>query len=199
MIVHPDPSTQMKILSNTILHCSKCILSKTRKNVVIGSGAIPSQILFIGEAPGSQENLQGIPFVGRAGKFFEILLNSINLERNDVYVTNILKCRPPKNRNPKFSEINHCTPYLEKQIDIIKPEILAPMGNFAARYCCKKYHIPIQNISSLHGKKFSISTKSFSGILIPLYHPAAAVYNPNLKDIMIQDFQQIKNQLSQDP
>ena len=197
MSVHPEPLVQMNMLSTTITVCSKCILSKTRINVVIGSGKIPNQIVFIGEAPGSQEDKQGIPFVGRAGKIFDRLLNSISLTRNEVYITNILKCRPPKNRNPKTTEIIQCTPYLEKQIEILRPKILAPMGTFPTKYCCSKFNIPFDNISSIHGKKFLVTGTSFSGFIMPLYHPAAAIYNPYLSELMKKDMQGIKNQLIQ--
>jgi DNA polymerase len=186
---------QLKQLTKTISQCSKCTLSISRNNVVIGSGKISSQLFFIGEAPGAQEDKHGIPFVGRAGKLFDTLLSSIDLNRTDVYVANILKCRPPKNRNPKRNEIQHCTSYLEQQIKIIQPSIISPMGNFATKYCCKKFNIELQNISSLHGQKFPISINSKPGYLIPVYHPAAAVYNPNLVDDMKKDYTQIKKLL----
>ncbi len=188
---------QLQQLTITISQCSKCGLSISRNNVVVGSGKITSQLLFIGEAPGAQEDKHGIPFVGRAGKLFDTLLTSIDLNRTDVYVANILKCRPPKNRNPKKNEIQQCTLYLEQQLKIIQPLIISPMGNFATKYCCKKFTIELQNISSLHGQKFPIFINSKPGYLIPLYHPAAAVYNPNLVDIMKKDFTQIKKTINQ--
>lgn len=193
-----DQNEQMKVLSKSISLCTKCFLSKNRTKVVVGSGPIPCKIIFIGEAPGSQEDLQGIPFVGRAGILFDILLAKINLNRNDVYVANILKCRPPKNRNPKTSEIQQCSKYLEQQLQIINPEIIAPMGNFATKYCCNKFNLLFQNISSIHGQSFSIIFESKSRLLIPVYHPAAAVYNPNLKETLINDITKIKKQLSKD-
>ena len=189
---------QMEILSKSISQCTKCILSKTRTQVVVGFGAIPSQIMFIGEAPGSQEDLQGIPFVGRAGKLLDNLLTSIGMKREDVYITNILKCRPPKNRNPKTSEIHQCIPYLEQQIPIINPEIIVSMGNFATEFCCNKFTIPFHTISKIHGMKFSITHKLYTGLLMPMYHPAAAVYNPNLKETLLNDIMKIKKQLSKD-
>jgi len=186
---------ELKQLTTTISQCSKCTLSTSRNNVVVGSGKITSQLFFIGEAPGAQEDKHGIPFVGRAGKLFDTLLNSIDLNRTDVYVANILKCRPPKNRNPKSNEIQQCTPYLEQQLKIIQPTIISPMGNFATKYCCKKFSKEFHNISSLHGQNLPISINSKPGYLIPLYHPAAAVYNPNLVDAMKKDYILIKKLL----
>jgi DNA polymerase len=190
-----DKEKQLKLLSTAITQCSKCILSSTRNNIVFGSGNISSRLFFIGEAPGAQEDKQGTPFVGRAGKLFDSLLSSINLNRNDVYVANILKCRPPKNRNPKRNEIQQCTPYLKQQLHIIQPDIISSMGNFATKYCCNQFDIPFHNISTLHGQIFPITCNAKPSLLIPLYHPAAAVYNPNLLESMKKDFYQIKNQL----
>jgi DNA polymerase len=187
-----NKTDQIKNLTRCISQCTLCSLSKTRTNVVVGTGVIPSRIFFIGEAPGSAEDKQGKPFVGRAGKLFDSLLSSIDIQRKDVYIANILKCRPPKNRNPKSIEISQCTPYLEKQLELVNPEIIAPLGNFATKYCCNKYDIEFDNISNIHGEKYSIKNKSKSCILIPLFHPAAAVYNPNLTNLMLQDMEQIK-------
>lgn len=187
---------QIENLATEISKCTKCNLSKLRSNIVVGSGLITSKILFIGEAPGLQEDKQGVPFVGRAGKLFDMILQNIDLSRKNVYITNILKCRPPKNRNPTNQEIHYCTPFLEQQITIIQPDIIAPMGNFATRYCCKKFDIPFDKISKMHGKKFRIKNLKNTSYLMPLYHPAAAIYNPNLKQILISDIIKIKNQLS---
>jgi DNA polymerase len=186
---------QINLLTTSISQCAKCLLSKTRTKVVVGSGALTAQIIFIGEAPGSQEDKQGIPFVGRAGNLFDNLLASISLHRKDVYVANILKCRPPKNRNPKAIEIQQCTPYLEQQLKIINPKIIVPMGNFATRYFCDKFDCTFHKISKLHGKIISMNNEIFSGIIIPLYHPAAAIYNNKLEAILIKDFQIINEYL----
>lgn len=187
---------QIEQLTTLVSNCTKCNLSKLRTNVVVGSGVLTSKILFIGEAPGLQEDKQGIPFVGRAGALFDMILQNIDLPRNNIYITNILKCRPPKNRNPTTKEIHLCTPYLEEQIMIIQPEIIAPMGNFATEYCCKKYHIPFVKISKMHGEKYKIKNYHKTNYMIPLYHPAAAIYNPNLKQQLLADILQIKRQLS---
>jgi DNA polymerase len=182
---------EIGIINSSIKKCMKCILYKTRKNPVFGYGSIDAKIFFIGEAPGRSEDLQGLPFVGRAGRLFDELLQSIGLIREEVFISNILKCRPPKNRNPLKNEIEECKGYLEKQIRIIKPKIIVPLGNFASTFIFEKYDLKNDKISNIHGKVF----KTFNNknlIIIPLFHPAVAIYNPNKKSILINDFEVIK-------
>ena len=174
------------------LKCKKCPLSRTRTNVVFGSGPVPCDLMLIGEAPGEQEDLQGEPFVGRAGKILDDLLQSISLKRADVYICNILKCRPPRNRNPLKSEIEACTVFLDKQIENLQPKIICPLGNFATAYILQKYGLSVEKIGNVHGKTIPITNSVNKMVIIPLYHPAAAIYNPNLKKILEQDFTQIK-------
>jgi DNA polymerase len=147
--------------------------------------------MFVGEAPGRNEDIQGRPFVGRAGILLNELIHSIGLERKDIYITNIIKCRPPKNRNPLKKEITICKLYLDKQIDIIRPKVIAPLGNFSSSYILEKFNCKCKNIGMIHGKTFDIKIQSFDISIIPLYHPAAAIYNPNLKDLLIRDFKSI--------
>lgn len=175
--------------------CEKCQLCKTRTNAVPGSGNPDADILFIGEAPGSNEDEQGLPFVGRAGKILDDLLISIELSRGDIYIANILKCRPPGNRNPKEEEINLCSGYLDKQISLIKPKVICCLGNFATRFILEKFNLKdeITGISKLHGKKFEISTLQGKINIIPLYHPAVATYNPNRINELKEDFQVLKD------
>ena len=186
---------QLEELKQIIEKCTKCELYKTRNNPVAGEGNPRAKIMFIGEAPGFNEDKQGKPFVGRAGQILDELLNSVNLKREEIYITNILKCRPPQNRNPQQEEIKACTPYLDKQIKIINPEIICCLGNFATQFILNKFGLKdkIQGISKIHGKPIQISNLNGRVIIIPLYHPAVATYNSNMLQILKEDFQAIKN------
>lgn len=183
----------IKKITITIENCKKCDLYKTRINPVVGYGSIDANILFIGEAPGRNEDLQGKPFVGKAGAILDEMIQSIGLNRDEVFIANIIKCRPPKNRNPLNNEIKACTEYLDKQIKIIKPKIIVPLGNFASKYIFKKFNLKYDKISKIHGNIFQPNTIFGVIKIIPSYHPAAATYNPNIKDILIKDFELIKN------
>ncbi|KYK22983.1 DNA polymerase [Thermoplasmatales archaeon SG8-52-4] len=185
----------MKNITHLINKCKKCDLYKTRNKPVVGEGSIDSNILFIGEAPGHNEDISGKPFVGRAGKIFDELLSSIDMKRNDVFITNILKCRTQNNRNPFKGEIEACTKFLTDQINIIKPKIIVTLGNFAKDFMFKKYKLENEKISKIHSKVFKV--KSSYGIvkIIPLYHPAVATYNPNTKSTLLKDFSTIKNNM----
>ncbi|RLI64008.1 MAG: uracil-DNA glycosylase [Candidatus Asgardarchaeum californiense] len=182
-------------LEKEIANCRKCDLWKTRKNPVIGEGSKDARIMFIGEAPGYWEDIKGRPFVGKAGKIFDELLQSIDLRREEVYIANVLKCRPPNNRNPFQNEIDACTPYLDQQIELIHPRIIATLGNFALSYISKKFGLKQENIGQSHGKIFKIKTLFGDLIIIPLYHPAAAVYNPLLKKTLLEDIAVVKRLL----
>jgi uracil-DNA glycosylase len=181
-------------LNNKIKNCKKGPLCKTRTNAVPGEGSVNSEIMFVGEAPGFNEDKTGKPFVGRAGKIFDGLLNSINLKRDEIYITNILKCRPPKNRNPSDNEIKSCASYLDQQIEIIQPRIICCLGNFSTKFILQKYGLKdkIQGISKIHGKVFNVSNLTGVINIIPLYHPAVATYNSNMLEILKKDFEIIK-------
>lgn len=178
----------MDHICKQVSSCQRCDLWKTRTHPVVGEGPEGSKIMFIGEAPGFNEDKQGRPFVGRAGKILDELLLSIGLKREDVYITNILKCRPPNNRNPDREEIKVCTEYLDKQIDIIQPAILAPLGNFACQYLFEKYDFRSDTISKVHGKIFQKFTLYGPLYIMPMYHPAVATYNPTKKTELSEDF-----------
>ncbi len=181
----------MEKLKAEILNCKKCDLWKTRTNPVIGEGSLDADIMFVGEAPGYNEDKEGKPFIGQAGKIFDELLNSINLKREEIFITNILKCRPLQNRNPTQEEIKACSDYLNKQIKIIKPKIICCLGNFATDFILKKFNLKkeIQGISKIHGKVFTILTLNQSNLkIIPLYHPAVATYNMNMLETLKKDF-----------
>lgn len=174
-------------INKRICECRRCDLWKTRSNPVVGEGDNNADILFIGEAPGFNEDKQGRPFVGRAGKLLDELLESIDLKRNEVYIANILKCRPPNNRNPEKEEIESCTEFLDAQIKIISPKIIVPLGNFAVQYIFKKYGFESDKISNVHGKIYNKNTLFGPLCIIPLYHPAIAIYNPTKKNILMED------------
>ena len=182
----------IKKLMLSVENCRKCDLWKTRKKPVFGEGSIDTDMLFVGEAPGYNEDLQGRPFVGKAGKILDELLESIGLRRSDIYIANILKCRPPNNRNPLKTEIDACTEHLDKQMELIQPKIIVPLGNFACSYIFEKFGLKYDKISNVHGKIFQINTIFGNVKIIPMYHPAVATYNPNTKNTLLADFKTIK-------
>jgi len=192
----PEVEDEIRQIRQDVVECRKCELWKTRKNPVVGNGALDAKIMLIGEAPGYHEDVQGIPFVGKAGKLLDELLQSIDMEREEVYIANILKCRPPNNRNPFDSEIKACTPYLDKQIMAIKPMVIGTLGNFASSYVLEKFGFKAETIGKIHGKVFHIKNLFFESKIIPLYHPAAAVYNPNMKTVLMGDFKTIGSYVS---
>jgi len=181
---------EMEQIKNEVLDCRKCPLYKTRIYPVIGEGSHQAKIIFIGEAPGLNESKTGRPFCGAAGKILDGLLESVGIKRKDVYITNILKDRPPQNRNPQKEEIEACAPYLERQIEVIKPEVICALGNYSTVYIFEKYGLKdkIQGISKIHGQIFKSQSLFQSIKIIPLYHPAVANYNSNMKEVLKKDF-----------
>ncbi len=178
-------STSLSELENRINRCTKCELSKTRTKFVFGSGNPYADIMLIGEAPGADEDLQGLPFVGRAGQLLTKLLKEVGIERNDVFICNILKCRPPNNRKPLPSEIEMCKPYLLKQIEILNPKVIVALGATAIEglFNMKK------KMSELRGSILSLNKIP----VIVTYHPAAILRNPNLQREVIEDFNLLLN------
>lgn len=179
-------------ISRLIKKCNKCKISKKRKNTIPGDGSLDSKIIFIGEAPGYKEDIVGKPFVGRAGKIFDELLNTIGIKREKIFITNVLKCRPPKNRNPLKIEIENCKKYLDLQIELIKPKIIVTLGNFATLYIFNKYNLKYETISKVHGKIYAVKTDIRDIFIIPFFHPAISIYNPNKKNILIKDFKKLE-------
>jgi uracil-DNA glycosylase family 4 len=163
--------------------CTRCPLSRTRKNLVFGDGSSTARLVFVGEAPGEEEDNQGRPFVGRAGQLLTKIINAMGLKREDVYICNILKCRPPGNRNPKEDEIATCEPFLVKQLEAINPDIICALGTFAAKTLLRT-EAPISSIRGkfhdYHGHK-----------LMPTYHPAYLLRNPDAKKLVWEDVQKI--------
>ena len=191
-----DREAEMERLEKSIQACKRCELWRTRTNPVIGEGSLSAWILFVGEAPGYYEDVKGRPFVGKAGRVLDELLESVGLQRNEVYIANVLKCRPPGNRNPTTEEISACTPYLEAQLEIIEPKIIATLGNFSLTYIFDKFGLKQDRISKIHGTIFNVSTNAGIKIkkIIPLYHPAVAVYNPKMTEVLHEDFKVLCSQ-----
>jgi uracil-DNA glycosylase len=162
--------------------CHKCDISRARTNAVPGEGPENSEIMFIGEAPGWNEDKQGRPFVGQAGQFLDTLLASINLDRKKVYIANVIKCRPPENRDPLPTEIVNCAPWLEKQVELIKPQMIVTLG----RYSMGRY-FPGKSISKIHGT----AVKQNGVIYFAMYHPAAALHQGNLRQTLENDMKKI--------
>jgi uracil-DNA glycosylase len=183
-----DESAELAAVHSEIMGCTKCELHKSRKNAVPGEGPIDAKIMFVGEGPGQNEDEQGRPFVGAAGKLLTELLESIELSRSDVFITNIVKCRPPNNRAPRKSEIEACNTYLMSQIRLIKPRIVCALGTPAiATLLGDEY-----SARRVHGKP---QTKGNVTIL-PMYHPAAALYDASLKEVLASDFRLLKDLLT---
>ncbi len=174
-----DKKKFLEKLASEIKSCQKCGLCKTATQAVPGDGHYNADIMFIGEAPGFYEDRDGIPFVGRAGKLLDFLLHQINLARKDIYITNIVKHRPPENRDPTEAEILACQPFLKKQIEIIQPKVIATLGRYAMNY-----FLPNAKISASHGVEVIMPNY----VLYPLYHPAAALRNGTVKKTLILDF-----------
>jgi DNA polymerase len=151
--------------------------------------------MFIGEAPGEKEDRSGRPFAGRAGTVLQDLLISIGLSRKEVFITSILKCRPPGNRDPRDDEITSCRPYLPRQIALLRPSVIVAMGRFSAAVMMDQFGMRKGRISEIHGNLFRAETPYGSVVLFPVYHPAVVTHNPRLRDDLIQDFQQLKNVL----
>jgi uracil-DNA glycosylase family 4 len=180
--------SELETLNQQIAACEKCILHKSRVKAVPGIGPGKADIMFIGEAPGFHENQRGLPFVGAAGKFLDDLLEKIGLRREDVFITNVVKCRPPGNRDPQSSEIEACRPYLDRQIKLIQPKMIITLGRFSmARY------FPNAKISQIHGKPRKIE----GVIYYPMYHPAAALHQPSLRRTVEEDMLKIPDLLVQ--
>lgn len=162
--------------------CQKCILFHSRKNAVPGEGPANADIMFIGEGPGFHENEQGRPFVGAAGRFLDELLAKIGMERSQVFITNVVKCRPPSNRDPLTEELEACSDYLERQIQAINPKVIVTLGRFSmARF------LPNAKISAVHGQAMHIRAR----LVVPMYHPAAALHQGSLRPVIERDFAQL--------
>jgi uracil-DNA glycosylase family 4 len=175
--------------------CTACQLCHTRTRVVFGAGNADADLMFVGEAPGANEDRMGLPFVGQAGRLLDKLLAEIGLDRQDVFICNTIKCRPPDNRDPHPHEIEACRPFLFRQIDLIEPAVICTLGNFAT----KLLRGETTGISRLHGQAEVRVIGPRAVRLMPLYHPAAALYTPSTLDTLRADFAQIPELLAQGP
>ena len=171
-----------------IKECKKCRLHKYRKNPVPGEGSLNAKIMFIGEAPGAKEDEQGRPFVGAAGKLLTILLESIGLKRKNVFITNVIKCRPPHNRDPLDDEISACLPYLVEQINVIKPRIIVTLGRISTKTIFQLGDLVFKSMSKDRGVIREAKIGEVEVKILPTYHPAAALYNPKLRSKIESDF-----------
>jgi uracil-DNA glycosylase family 4 len=175
-------------VSQEVSVCTRCELHRTRKNAVPGEGPADTEIMLIGEGPGFYENEQGRPFVGAAGKFLEELLAQARLKRSDVWIGNVVKCRPPGNRDPQAEELSSCDEYLERQIHAINPKIIITLGRFSmAKF------VPGAKISAVHGQMRKVGRR----FVIPMYHPAAALHQPKWRPQILADFAKLPEQLEQ--
>lgn len=182
------PDEVLERVAQEVAICQKCQLHFSRKRAVPGEGPSNSKIMFIGEGPGFYENEQGRPFVGAAGKFLEELLASIGMRREQVFIGNVVKCRPPGNRDPLPEEIEACSNYLDRQIAAINPQIIVTLG----RYSMAKF-LPNAKISAVHGQTLHINGR----LIVPMYHPAAALHQPSLKVDVERDFARLPELISQ--
>ncbi len=181
----PERRQALKVLFEQATVCTRCSeLAATRNSVVFGAGNADADLMFVGEAPGANEDLQGLPFVGAAGKLLERLLVEIGLARADVFIANVLKCRPPGNRDPQPGEIENCRPYLRQQVELIEPRVICTLGNFAT----KLMREDPTGISRIHGRPEVREIGGRAVRLFPIYHPAAALYTPRMLDTLREDF-----------
>ena len=176
-------------LCESLRNCRECRLASGRTQVVFGSGNPDASIMFVGEAPGFHEDKQGVPFVGAAGKLLTELLESVGLSRSQIYIANVIKCRPPGNRDPAPDEVETCKPFLLKQIQLIKPQLVCSMGNFATQTLLGRK----VGITKVHGQPFQLAEFR----LFPLFHPAAALHNDRLRPQLEEDFQKLKRLLDE--
>jgi len=184
-------------IKREVENCRKCELHKFRRKPVIGEGNLYAKLMFIGEAPGYWEDIKGRPFVGAAGKLLDELLFSIGVQRSEIYIANILKCRPPKNRDPKPNEVRACTPYLDRQILIIKPKVIVTLGRHSTSYILSKAGLRFKRMTDDHGKIFEVDHFGWNLKIVPTFHPASALYNPRYKSLILKDLKLISKILEE--
>jgi DNA polymerase len=172
---------------DTVAGCTRCALAQGRTQVVFGAGSPDAELMFVGEAPGFHEDKQGVPFVGAAGQLLSKLLDGIGLTRDEVYICNVLKCRPPGNRDPLPDEIESCEPHLWRQIELIRPKLICTLGNFATKLLSGKP----AGITQVHGRPQDVALGGNDVTLYPIFHPAAALYTPRMLQVLQDDFARI--------
>ena len=175
--------------------CRRCPLHQGRTRVVFGAGNADADLMFVGEAPGQQEDLEGLPFVGRAGKLLDQLLGEVGLRREDVFITNVLKSRPPGNRDPELAEIDACKPYLHKQVELIEPRVICTLGNFSTKLLTRSQ----RGITSVHGRPQVHELGGRAVRVYPIYHPAAALRSTKTLEELREDFRRLPELLEEPP
>jgi len=185
---------ELRAFGDVVAGCTKCALAAGRTQVVFGSGDPDADLMFVGEAPGFHEDKQGVPFVGAAGKLLDQLLAGIGLARADVFVANVLKCRPPGNRDPLPDEIEACEAHLWRQIELIKPRVVATLGNFATKLLSGKP----TGITRVHGQEQEVTLGGRGVLLYPIFHPAAALYTPRMLEVLRTDFARLPELLGRE-
>jgi uracil-DNA glycosylase len=187
-----NPSEALRSLSESLRDCTGCVLSGGRTQVVFGVGNPCAELMFVGEGPGFNEDKQGEPFVGAAGKLLTELLGQIGLKRSDVYIANVVKCRPPENRDPLPDEIEACSPHLLGQIAIIRPQVICTLGRFATRLLAETE----LSMTAIHGRAKERRIAGVDVVLFPVFHPAAALYTPANRKVLEEDFAKLRYLLS---
>ena len=185
----------LDVIASEIVVCTKCRLHKSRTNAVPGDGDPNGKIMLVGEGPGRSEDVQGKPFVGAAGKFLNSLLDEADLPREGVYICNIVRCRPPNNRDPLPDEIETCTPYLNRQIVAIQPSFIVTLGKHSTDYLFSRAKLSFAGITNVRGRFFEIDLLNLKTTVFPTFHPAAGLYNPEYKKQLIRDFQLFGHEL----
>jgi DNA polymerase len=178
---------ELRRISEEIEACSKCPLHLTRRRAVPGEGNPNAEVMLIGEAPGEVEDETGRPFVGAAGKLLNSLLQDIGVDRSSLYITNVVKCRPPNNRDPTDEEINACKPYLIRQIAVVRPRRIVTLGRHSTRVILGLGGLRVSEISRVRGRVFKVAIAGVEVEVYPTYHPAAALYNPSLRGVLKED------------
>lgn len=182
----------LETVASEVRACTKCSLWKTRKNAVPGEGSPDAKVFFVGEAPGYWEDVKGEPFVGAAGKFLDTLFAEAGVSRSQVFIGNVLKCRPPNNRAPSPAEIEICTPFLDRQIAAIKPKLIVTLGNYSTAYIFAKAMLPFNGITNARGKFYQANVLGLAVTLFPTLHPAAGLYSARYKQLLFEDFRLLK-------
>uniref|UniRef100_A0A7V4NFL8 Type-4 uracil-DNA glycosylase n=1 Tax=Fervidobacterium pennivorans TaxID=93466 RepID=A0A7V4NFL8_FERPE len=183
----------LESIAKEIMQCKKCSLHKTKTKYVVGSGNEKAEVVFIGEAPGKEEDEKGEPFVGGAGKLLTEMISKIGLTREEVFIANLLKCRPPNNRDPLPEEIEACGSYLLRQLEAIRPSVIVCLGRFSASFIFRNFGLEFSSITKLQGKIFEVEAWGKKLKIIPLYHPAAVLYRPQLRAEYEENFRKIGN------
>ena len=183
-----DPEDELKHIAEEVSRCVNCALQYSRKLAVPGEGSARAEVMFIGEGPGFHENEQGRPFVGAAGKYLDELLTNVKMKRSDVFITNVVKCRPPGNRDPMPEELAACSNYLERQIQAMNPKAIITLGRYSMAH-----FLPNAKISNMHGQAIMVKGR----LVIAMYHPAAALHQQSLKSAIEQDFSRLPDLIAQ--